>query len=59
MGIQETRFVKGKKLVWVDLGRGQRIQMYEEEARAKGLLPGESKARRVGRNKARQAGEDK
>jgi len=59
MPITFERQVKGKKLVWIDLGKGRGIRMYEDEARARGLLPPEQSRRPTSRSKRRTPAEDK
>lgn len=47
-----TRSMKGK-MVRIDVGRGRGVQMYEDEARRRGLLQPEAKPERPARNKKR------
>lgn len=54
---QEEDNVKKGKLVRVELSKGRYVKMYEQDAIAKGLLPG--KLRDPGENKMRPVGENK
>jgi len=59
MTIPEAK--RGGKLVRVPIGRGVSIQMYEDEARARGLWPpgARKKMRGIAQNKKREPGENK
>lgn len=57
MTIPEAK--RGGKLVRVPVRDGVMVQMYEDEARARGLWPPRGKARRKAQNKKRQPAANK